>query len=137
MYDPLGKLLTDIRDDTAVGTWTDRIRGGRPGPKDARGEGEYLRFVVITALGTVREKRAPVQYPRFDVACYGTSDQDAMTGYGLVSDAIHAVGPRLATGGGIYQTFDESGGTPDLDPDTRQPVVRFIVEMVATTQAVA
>ena len=138
MLDPLGKVLIELRDDAGVSAIvSDRVRGYEPAPGDAKAAGSYQAFVVISHLGTDREYRAPVQRVRYSVRCYGRTSQEAEALYGACSDAIHHIGPRLhANGLGIYISHDDIGGTASADPVTQQPLVDFIVELLATTQVV-
>ena len=129
MIDPLGKVLIELRDDPLTGGWcSDRVRGEEPMPDtldadgnvtrrgDARGPGEYVRFVVVSLLGGLRQPRIPVQYPRSNVRLYGVSPQDAMTGYGYASDALHLTGGRTHNNGlHIFQSLDDTGGVPGRD----------------------
>lgn len=140
MLDPLGKLLTELRDDDAVDTLVDgRVRGFEPAPGDAKPAGSYQAFVVISALDAIRENRSPTARWVYGVRCYGTTPQNAMAVYMACSDAIHHIGPRLraSDGLGIYISHDLSGGSAERDPDTQQPYVTFTVELLATTVAVA
>lgn len=148
MIDLAGKVLIELRDDSAFAVWHGgRVRVEEPMPPtatdrgDVRGSGEYVRFVVITPVVTPREKRVPVQRPRYGINVYGTSPQDAWAGYMLASDAIHEAGVRMvgsgATRTGIWNSWDDSGGSPERDPDTGQPFVTFVVELIAASQGVA
>lgn len=140
MLDPLGKLLTELRDDDAVDTLVDgRVRGFEPAPGDAKPAGSYQAFVVIVALGAERETRSPTARWTYGVRCYGSTAQNAMAVYAACSDAIHHIGPRIRSsdGLGIYLSHDASGGDTAKDPDTQQPYVTFTVELFATTVAVA
>ncbi len=135
MIDPLGKLLTEIRDDPAVAALTTRVRGGEPAPGDSAVP--FGRFVVLVRLGVAREKRAPVQAVRIAVRCYGSTYGDAAALYGAVSDAIHNVGPRIgATGVLIHRSFDDIGMGADQDPDTGQPHEDGVISLFAATQVV-
>ncbi len=135
MIDPLGKLLTEIRDDPAVAALTTRVRGGEPAPGDSAVP--FGRFVVLVRLGAQREKRAPVQAVRIAVRCYGSTYQDAAALYGAVSDAVHNVGPRIgATGALIHRSFDDIGMGADKDPDTGQPHEDGVIQLFAATQVV-
>ena len=138
--DPLGKLLTEIRSNTTVAALTTRIRGGEPmgatdtDPGDARGPGNYIRFVVLVRLAPERWKRVPVQTVRIVARCYGTSYQDAATLAGAVSDAIHNIGPRRTTPGVlVYRSFDDVGMGAEKDPDTGQPHEDIVIEAFAAT----
>jgi hypothetical protein len=134
MLDMLGKLLIEFRDDPSVDAIAHgRVRSFEPAPGDSRPAGQYLAFVVISALVTPRHPQVPIQRPRYVVRCYGRNQQEAMALYGACSDAIHGIGPRLyPSGHGIYVSHDETGGTQDKDPTTQQPLVSFVVELVAT-----
>lgn len=148
MIDALGKLLVELRSDTALAAWcSSRVRGEEPAPAtstyagDARGPGDYVRFVVISTLATPRERRVPIQRPTYAVNVFGTSPQDAMAGYVLASDAIHRRGVRMEgvhpSRLGIWNSYDDSGATPAADPETGQPFVTFVVHLNATDQSVA
>ena len=130
--DPLGFILTTIRDDAAVSAITTRIRGGQPATGDALGPGKYQRFVVLSRLGGLRLKRAPLQEVRLLAKCYGVTDQDAEALAGTVSDAIHASG-RLTNGSGLVITgaFDDGGEGATQDPDTGQPMASIVIQVGA------
>lgn len=151
-WDPLGKLLLEIRADAAVAAIAGanptsspaRVRGMEPAPKtdsyagDAQGPGGYRAFVVLVNLGGQRMRRVPVQQPRFVARCYGRTPVEAAALAVAVSDAVHFKGPRVATNDlGIYASFDDQGGEQDKDPDTQQPFVPIFIDVLATTQAVA
>ena len=138
MIDPLGYILTTIRDDAGVATLTSRVRGGEPAKGDALGAGSYQRFIVLVSLGYVRMKRLPVQEVRIAARCYGLTHQDAAALAGAVSDSIHAIGPRTSSGGvGLWTTFDDGGGGDLLDPDTQQPYAIVIILANAATAPIA
>ena len=140
MLDPLGRLLTEVRDDADVSALVStRVRGFEPAPGDAKPAGSYQAFVVISALSAARETRSPTARWTYGVRCYGSTPQNAMAVYAACSDAIHHIGPRLraSDGLGIYISHDIGGGSAEKDPDTQQPVVIFTVELFATTVAVA
>lgn len=136
--DPLGFVLTTIRDFPAVAALTSRVRGGEPAPGDALGPGKFQRFVVLVRLGTQREKgAAPVQQVRIAARCYGATFADAGVLEGAVSDAIHNVGPRMNAGGTlIYRSFDDVGQGARKDPDTGQPYEELVIQVWAATQVV-
>lgn len=151
-WDPIGKLLIEIRQDAAVAaiaganptSATPRVRAVKPAPAtnsydgDAHGPGEYRAFVVVTNLGGPRFKRVPVQQPRLVARCYGRDSVEADALARAVSDSIHYIGPRVHSGGlGIYSSFDSNGGEQDEDPDTQQPLTIVFIDLLATTQAVA
>jgi Protein of unknown function (DUF3168) len=136
VIDPLGALLTEIRDDPVVAALTTRIRGGEPAPGDSAVP--FQRFLVLVRLGSARDKRAPVQEVRIGIRCYGTSFADAAALYGAVSDAIHNVGPRIgATGVLLHRSFDDAGMGAQTDPDTGQPHEDGVISLFAATTVVA
>lgn len=145
LISPLGKLVTELRDDAGVAAITERVRGAVPGPGDVvrKVDGTtrkptFQAFVVVVQLSLVRDRRAPVQRGRYAVRCYGETPTRATDLRMACSDAIHMKGPRLySTGLGIYQTIDDGGGEAEEDPVTRQPLETLIVDLIATSQAVA
>ena len=138
MIDPMGRILTEIRDNVAVAALTTRVRGGEPAPGDALAPGSYQRFVVLTRLGSQRLKRAPVQEVRIVAKCYAETFAGAAVLAGAVSDAIHNIGPRRSASGVlIYRSFDDIGMGAEKDPATGQPHEDLIIELFAATQAVA
>lgn len=143
MLDVMGRLLTEIRDAAGVTALGVKVRAGEPAPGDLTKP--YQRVVVLSKLGTRRFRGAPVQEVRVSARCYGQGSndnpqqafQDAGRVYGAVSDAIHDIGPRLASSGlGIYQSEDALGGVAAKDPDTGQPYESMVIELYATTQVV-
>lgn len=150
MLDPLPKLIVELRADTAVKAIVNgRVRGFEPEPPaldagtgavirdgDARGPGKYVAFVVLVTLGGPRMPTLPVQEVPITARCYGRSIEEAAQLWAAVSDALHFRGPRTYSNGlGIYQSHELSGGNPDRDPDTQQPLYIGTFNVVATTQA--
>lgn len=150
-WDPIGKLLIEIREDAGVAAIAGanpssvpaRVRAIEPAPKtdsydgDAHGPGAYRAFVVVTNLGGPRWHRVPVQQPRFTARCYGRTSVEADALARAVSDAVHYIGPRVHSNDlGFYSSFTE-GGEQSRDPDTQQPLVTIFIDLLATTQAVA
>ena len=63
-------------------------------------------------------------------------DQSAAL-YLACAAVFHRKGPRIATSRlGIYGTLADGGGTPDKDPDTKQPLWWGIVQMNVSVQAI-
>lgn len=146
--DPTGKVVVELRDDPDVDAIVSgRVRGFEPQGAtaqydgDAHGPGKYKAFVVVTGSpigGRLPGMRmVPVQPARLTVRCYGRTPQEAAALYGACVKAIHGRGPRTYSGVAFHQSFDETGGTPDKDPDTGQPLVVFVMEVLASTQVVA
>ena len=137
--DVLPKLLIEIRDDDAVADIVDdRVRGFEPGQDDAKGPGAYKAFVVLVQLAAPRLPRVPVQFARLVARCYGRTHQEAAELRWAVSNAIHNRGPRVHTNDlGFYNSLDVEGGEQEKDPNTQQPLQTLVIEVPATTQAVA
>jgi hypothetical protein len=137
MIDYFGSVLTELRNDADVVSITDRIRGHKPGPDDARGDGEYLPFVVLTDLGGPPMRRVPIQRGLVGLRCYGVTPQGAKALYVACSNALHDVGPRIHGSVLIYDSADGTGGDEGADPQTKQPYVEGVIEFVAAALAVA
>jgi hypothetical protein len=142
MIDPLGRILTEIRDDAAVAALTTRIRGGEPmatgdpSNHDAQGAGSYRRFVVLVRIGRTRLPRAPIQEVRIAARCYGLTYQDAAALAGVVSDAVHARGHRITPANAvIFGSFEDGGGEAVKDPVTDQPYETVVISVGALTEA--
>jgi hypothetical protein len=137
LVDPLGRILTEIRDNAAVAAITTRIRGGEPAKGDALGPGAYVPFVVLTQLGSSRLPHAPVQEVRLLAKCYGVTAQGATALAGAVSDAIHATGHRISGSGVvIFDSFDDGGEGATKDPDTDQPMASVVISVNALTSLI-
>jgi hypothetical protein len=135
MIDPLGFLLATVRDDAGVAALSTRIRAGEPAGGDATVP--FQRFVVLVRLGASRNRNTHVQKVRIAARCYGSTYQDAAALYGAVSDAVHAIGPRIsAEGVAIWNSWDDTGMGAEKDPDTGQPHEDLIVEVIAGTHLV-
>lgn len=137
MIDAFGSVLTEFRNDATVAAITDRIRGHYPGPDDAKGPSEYVPFVVLTDLGGIPMRKVPVQSPRIDVRCYGVTPQGAKALYVACSNAVHDVGPRIHGSVLIYDSADGTGGDEGADPNTKQPYVEGVIQLVVAALAVA
>lgn len=147
MWDPVGRLLVELRDADRVADIVGvnptepvypRVRSPKAAPGDAQGVGSYRAFVTIATLATPRLQSVPVQRARHVVRCYGRTPEEAAALYAACSDALHHVGPRVTgAGDGIYVTHDDTGASEGEDPDTGQPTYEFIVETLATAQVVA
>jgi hypothetical protein len=131
MIDPLGKLLTEIRDDPDVSAITNRIRG------EEAAQGDEPPLVIIRTFPITRNKRLPVGRYQYLVQCYGSSFKQASQLRGAVSDAIQNFTPRVnAAGVGVYQSFSDTEGQAQADPDTQWPFHTIIVVVWAATVAV-
>jgi hypothetical protein len=142
ILDVIGKLVIELREQPQIAALVgQRVRGFELAPGDGQGPGQYRRFVLLQLLDAPRIpgfRRAPVRVPHITCKVGGLTPQDAMATYGVVAAALHAAGPRVhANGLGIYNSFDDTGPSPVKDPETQQPVVDFVITLLATTQAVA
>lgn len=142
--DPVGQLLTELRDDPAVAaivganpTSEPRVRSPKPGPGDNQGATKYRAYIVIATLATPPHPTVPIQRTRHVVRCYGRTPTEAELLYQAASAALHGRGPRQSGDRAIYVSHDDTGGTYDEDPASNQPLYYFVVESLATTQAVA
>lgn len=135
LVDPLGRILTEIRDDAGVAAITTRIRGGEPAAGDALGPGSFVPFVVLSRLGHSRLPHAPVQGVRFVARCYGVTAQGATALAGAVSNAVHDKGHRInGSGIAIFGSFDDGGLGADKDPSTGQPLESLVIQIGASTE---
>lgn len=150
-WDVLGKLVLELRAESPIVAIVGRdeanlvrVRGFEPSPGDGavqvtdKGRRYANAFIVLATLATPRHPTVPIQTDRVVARCYGRTPAEAMALYVAASNALHNLGPRLhANGLGIYISLDDTGGTQEKDPDTQQPLVSFVISLVATTQAVA
>jgi hypothetical protein len=144
-HDPLGKILTEIRDNADVAAIVGanptsspaRVRGFEPAPTDAQGPGSYRAFVVLVNEGGSRFRTAPVARWRIAARCYGRTPAEAAQLGVAVSNAIHNVGPRIRSSLILYRSYDDAGGEQDSDPDTDQPYVTIFIDLFAATQVAA
>lgn len=139
LLDPMGALIVELRTDSHVAALVGtRVRGGEPAPGDALGPGSYQAFVVLSATSRPPHRSLPISFAEYVVRCYGSTHQNADAVWGAVVKAIHDVGPRLkANGLGIYTSAVISGGDQSRDPDTQQPLVEGVIQLIATAQAVS
>jgi hypothetical protein len=145
----IGKIITELRSASAVAAITDRIRSPEPAPGDSgwsENPSTHVRtfenaFVVLVPNGggwLPNATLVPVRSERIVARCYGRTSTEAESLYRACSAAIHGIGPRTyATGLAIYQSFDAAGPDYDADPDTHQPHYDFVIEVLASAQAVA
>lgn len=138
MRNPVGAIIEELRDANIA---SGRVRAGKAAPAaqgvegDARAVGKFVRFVVISMLGTQRENRAPIAVHRIGYRAYGTTEQDAAALAGELSDVLHIAGPRISPAGvAIYQSREEVGSAAGQDPDTKQPYSSGVIVVHAGTE---
>lgn len=138
MLDPIGALITELRADSDVaGLVGTRVRGGEPGPGDAKGAGEYQAFVLLIGA-PAPYSRVPVTRTSYTVRCYGSTYQNAGAVWGAVVKALHQVKAREKSNGlGIYISWFTDTADQLKDPDTGQPYTEGTLVLYATAQAIA
>jgi hypothetical protein len=140
----LGPLVMELREATPMAAVVGlddrgirRIRGFEPKAGDAQPAEKYIPFVVLSLLDATPDPDIPVTFAIVGFRCYGATAQGAWEIYAALVQSLHRQGPRTAGPIGIYQSLVISGGTQDKEPDTKQPLVRGSIELLATAQAFA
>lgn len=136
----VNRIRNELADDAdVIALVDDRIRTHEPDPGDLKGS--FQAFIVLSQLVAPRMpgfRKVPVQMARITVRCYGVTAANAADVWGAVVKAVHGMGPRIHTNGlGIFESYDDTGGTDTADPDTKQPVMTGVLLVPATTEAVA
>jgi hypothetical protein len=144
----IGKLILELRGNTDVAAITDRVRFPEPAPGDAAWsdnptthvrtyEHPFIVLVLLTSPPLPGFRKVPVAAARLALRCYGRTSTEAEQLYLAARAAVHGVGPRTYDSGlAIWQSFDDTGGGVETDPDTRQPHFDFVLETLVATQAV-
>jgi hypothetical protein len=132
MVDPTGAMIVELRDymaSVATAEPTSRrglaaIAVGDAVYGDTKAEDRLAPYVILRRAGPARRQpRAPVVRFRYQADCYGSTEAEATTVWGLVSDWLSARGPRRRSPGvAIYLSIEELGGQARLDPDTEEPL---------------
>jgi hypothetical protein len=135
----LGGLITELRDDEPTRTLVaKRVAGQVDAAGFAKGPGEYQAFIRLVILDAPPDPDVPVMFAKVAGSFYGVTPQNAWEVYWAAVRALHRAGPRLrANGLGIYQSLVVSGGDQGQDPDTHQPVVQAVIDLIASTQVIA
>ena len=136
----VNRIRNELADDAGVDTLVSgRVHTHEPDPGDV--QVPFRAFIVLRQVGAPRVsglRMVPVQVARIQAQCYGTTAANAADVWGAVVAALHGQGPRIHSNGvGIFATFDDTGGSDNADPDTKQPVMTGFIEAFATTEAVA
>ena len=136
MIDPLGYIITTVRDFPAVSAITPRVRGELA--EDEGPPAVVLRRLGVTRSPLGRTGRTGIQGVVIAALCFGVDSVQAAQLYGAVSDAIHQKRARRdAQGRLIYLSLDQSGGNVSIDPDTHWPFETAVINVIAAAQAVA
>lgn len=132
--DPLGKLLTEIRDDADVMAITSLIRGEEPSTGD-QPPMVIIRSFPATALQ--QHLRLPLVRHGFAINCYGITPKQANELALAVADAIHMLEPRQSAGGtAVYQSIHGTIGGVEVDPDTQWPFRTLFPFAIVSTASV-
>lgn len=137
IVDLTGMVIVEIRDFPAVTA----IVGQKTRPEWADGEGppgviiDGLAIDYAPGGGT---RRLGLQAPMFVAKCYGATRPQASQVANAVVEAINLRGPRKdATGRLIWMSLVDSGGNPDIDPDTKWLHVDVVFSVLGAQQAAA
>ena len=138
LLSPLGAAVAELKAATAVSTITTRIRPIEPGPGDAQAEGTFLPFVVLSIVDGPVDAGTATSTVTLGMRCYAATYPAAEALYRACFGAFHRKGGRIdATSRlGIYSSTVADMGTPDKDPDTKQPLFYGIVHLNVSTQAI-
>lgn len=132
--DPLGKLLTEIRDFPSVAAITSRIRG------EELAQGDVPPLVIIRSFPTSRltgALRIPILRHGFAILCYGTTPKQATQLALAVAEAVQTLEPRTnAAGTAIYQSFHGTINGVETDPDTKWPFRTIFPSALVSTMSV-
>jgi hypothetical protein len=132
--DPLGKLLTEIRDHSSVSAITDRIRG------EEMAQGDKPPLVIIRSFPTTRlinAPRVPLLRHGFAILCYGTTPKQATQLALAVAEAVQTLEPRVSNSGvAVYQSFHGTINPVETDPDTQWPFRTLFPSAIASTMSV-
>lgn len=142
----LGPYVTEIRDDPAIAAVVSvdengyrRVRPFEAAAGDHQGSPkDWNPFIVLSILDAPPEPDIPVTFATVLASCYGSTAQNAWEVYRALIAATHRRDPRKKSSGlAIYRTLVISGGEQGRDPGTKQPVVRAVITLIASTVEVA
>lgn len=138
--DPTGRVIGELR--TAAAAWpaphTDvPVIGGELDATLIPDGAGAPRAIVVRRLPSQPWGRLAVRTVRYMITCYDPDLRLASVLAGLVSEAIHNAGPRVAGGVGIYRSTEVSTSGSIVEPDTRYPLERLSVEVIAAATSVA
>jgi hypothetical protein len=134
---PITAAIAELQADTAVKAITTRIRPIEPGPGDALGPSGYIPFVVVSILDQPWQAPTATSSVSLGLRCYAADFPKAEALYLACAAVFHRKGPRIATSRlGIYNSLAQGGGTPDKDPDTKQPLFWGVIELNTSIQAI-
>lgn len=133
--DPMGKLLIEIRDGAHVSALGATVRGGEPAYTDDEGRNvaDKPPLVVVTTFPRTRlAPRLPVYRHQYFAKCYGKEPRLATQLALAVEADVHNLSPRVSTSRvGIFNSQMVSGGSGQIDPDTKWPFETVIISLLA------
>lgn len=128
LVSPLGAAISELHAAGTVTAITTRIRPIEPGEGDALSAGSYIPFVVVSVLDSRPLGHMGVRETTLDIAAYHSTWPLAealwLACESVFLDGQARLGPNRI---GIYNSQVTSGGVPDRDPDTKQPLFRGVV----------
>lgn len=121
---------------------TVRVRAAEPGfdvdpTTHKKTAADAPPFVVLSRAGRLRERRTGIVRHRVMARSYGVTRQQAANLAELVSECFHDRGPRVRSGTGTYDSYEEVGGQPDIDPDTGWVSEIAFYRFLVAAQAIA
>jgi hypothetical protein len=133
---PLEAAIAELGDDATVAAITTRIRGVEPDAGDALGAGSYQAFVVLTVIDAPYIGHTGIRDATIGIRAYAATWPDAEALYQACEAVFRDRPARKVSGVGVYHSQVVSGGIPDRDPDTQQPLYRGVIAYPTTTAAV-
>lgn len=108
-------------------------------PEDTPKGGKAPRIILLRRLPITRRRREPLAEYLYRADVYHPDPVLVSTVAGLVSDAFHDIGPRVATLSGvrigIYSSGDIGNSGALIEPGTRYPLERVTFRFMAPTVA--
>lgn len=140
MKDPMGKAITEMRDDTAIAAIVQAKVGGEPR------KAWKPPYILIAEQGFSLTPFGPgsgrlgLQLVLYSIKCIGpnseTGKQTVRQLVGAVCDVFHNKGGRKGSTV-IFRSDVQSGGGELTDPGTGNPYQIALVAIIAAAQAVA
>lgn len=143
MIDYTGRLVDELR--VAASAWpapfTDyTVRGGELQPDDTPKGGKAPQAIIVRRQHPIRRRRIPMASFVFELTLYHPDARRVSELVGLVSDALHDRGPRVAATGagkvGAWNSADIGGSGSVTEPDTNWPTERMTISVVAPTSVI-
>lgn len=137
IVDLTGVAIRELLANTGVTT----IAGQKVRPEFGSNEGPPAVIVEGLTIGYSRgpgTRRLGLQVPMFVAKCYGVTRPQASQLANAVVEAMNMRGPRKDSSNRlVYASLVESGGDPELDPDTKWPHSDVVFTLIGAQQAAA